>query len=478
MKDRNEGAKLVDMSAWESVELDILTEIHLDPKNVRLEDATDQIEADIIADLFANEDVLSLVDGIAKIGLLTHEVPIVVKRRRKYIVVEGNRRIAALKAIQNPHLVPAYQARIKAITQTIVDKAALARITVKVAPNQEEANQVIAAIHTGNIRKGWQPARQSAFFQAQIDNGRTLAQLEHRYPTIKNIRRYVFRGLVANRFKDVDYSKPELKDFILTKDWKKGLSTLARIFESKDFLTLTGLKLNNDGTLESSIDEAQFSLIAETIVEGMSDGSINTRSINTVTSPRFLKLISDLRGSIGISDPPAASDSEVAKPKNVSRPRVPSKPKRAYLDLGDVVVPDSFGKPLQKHYEEATVLNVRQTPNVAFIFSRAILEKTVKAYASNVHGVEIGKTKHNTNGYVYLSNALRWLLEHFEQEGPRALVQPTKRLLTGRLVNYTSSGDAMNAANHNHEFNVDPDESFEMWDSLDALLRHMLKEKK
>ena len=82
---------MLDTSNWPEVELDVLKEIQLDPKNVRLEVADAKVEADIIEDLFVNEDALALVEGICKVGYLTHETPVVLKRRGKYVMVEGNR---------------------------------------------------------------------------------------------------------------------------------------------------------------------------------------------------------------------------------------------------------------------------------------------------------------------------------------------------------------------------------------------------
>ena len=122
--------------------------------------------------MFTNEKALSLVEDIVKVGFFTHEVPIVVERNGQLIVVEGNRRVAALKAIQNPYLVPDHQARITKLAQSVPDRDAIRRITVKKAPSQDDADQLIAALHTGNQRVAWSPARQAAFFQTQLDAGK------------------------------------------------------------------------------------------------------------------------------------------------------------------------------------------------------------------------------------------------------------------------------------------------------------------
>src|SRR5699024_12842948 len=114
---------MLDTSTWPIVELDVLKDIRLDPKNVRLEIADAKVEADIIEDLFVNEDALGLVEGICKIGYLTHETPVVIDRQGKYVMVEGNRRLAALKSIQNPMLVTDYKAQISAFATLLAARS-------------------------------------------------------------------------------------------------------------------------------------------------------------------------------------------------------------------------------------------------------------------------------------------------------------------------------------------------------------------
>lgn len=160
---------VLDTSSWPEITLDVIKDLHLDPRNVRLENPDAKVEADIIEDLFANEGVMSLVEGMCTVGYLTHDVPVAIKRNKRYVMVEGNRRLAALKAIQNPQLVPGYRGRVAALADQLDDRSKLSKIRVMVAPSQTEAEQLVAAIHTGNLRRPWKPARQAAFFQAQID---------------------------------------------------------------------------------------------------------------------------------------------------------------------------------------------------------------------------------------------------------------------------------------------------------------------
>ena len=86
-----------------------------------------------------------------------------------------------------------------------------------------------------------------------------------------------------------------------------------------------------------------------------------------------------------------------------------------------------------------------------------------------------GKTKHNNKGRVQLGNALSWLLDHVNTNGPSHLKHPIKRVQTGFLVTYTSTADSLNAINHNHHFNVDRDQAFAMWSSIDSIMRYLMK---
>jgi ParB-like chromosome segregation protein Spo0J len=119
---------MIDMSTWPELVVDVVDDLQLDPNNVRLELSEGVTESDIVQDLFSNEKVLTLVDGIAKVGYLTHEVPIVVRRKSGLTVVEGNRRVAALKAIQNPYLASQFQSQVTRIAMSITNRDELKKM--------------------------------------------------------------------------------------------------------------------------------------------------------------------------------------------------------------------------------------------------------------------------------------------------------------------------------------------------------------
>lgn len=473
---------MINTSGWKEKELHVITGVHLDPHNVRLETADAKVEADIIDDLFVNEDALSLVRAICTVGYLTHDVPVAIKRGSKYFMVEGNRRLAALKAIQNPQLVPTHRAQISALVKGLENRNSLAKIRVLIAPNQTEADQFVAAVHTGNPRKPWSPARQAAFFQAQIDNGKKLKTLLKRYPTIE-VKKFVFRAQMLNAFRDAKFKDPALRDYLDTKEWTRGLSVLARVFESREFLDLTGFKMDDQGNLTRSVSKKKFDEMASVIVGGMRAGDLNTRSLNSVHSPRFGRLMEELRTIVEPPQQQSGGKSSKGKGRqskkkgrggagkeSKKKPR-PGR-KRRHLDLSQIVLPDSYPIATRRCVQELSVLDVQDFPNASFLLMRAVLEKTIKAFAEakskNIKGAG------NDQGKVQLGHALKWLLQYVQAEGPKPLIQPIERVRGGKLV-YMSSNDSLNAVNHNHQFSVDPDEALRMWDAIDPLMKFVIK---
>jgi hypothetical protein len=415
-------------------------------------------------------------------------------------------------------IVPSYQARIMAFTKNIPNIESLAKINVLVAPNQELANQIIAAIHTGNLRRRWGPERQAVFFQAQIDAGRTFDQLKERYPT-NDVAFFVFRAHIFNALRGVQYDNPDLTDFFTTNRWRKSASTLARIYQSRDFLDLTGFTMDDKGVVRKSISDSDFKAVATIIIQGLKDNELNTRTIGTVKSARFTRLISELKEAIGPEsrepdqDTSGSSKSRSGRPSGpggsasgsrnedadgsgadnssgrsnsqggqssgqskqeepTKKPK-PKKEKLKYLSAGTLVVPNQYPVALELHIQELSILDIQRFPNTAFVMLRAVLEKSIKAYAE-AKGIDIKSSGNNTKGYVQLHHSLMWLEEYFQASGPQPLVQPVKRIRTGTLVNYTSSNDALNAINHNHNFFVDSDEVISFWNSIESVMRELM----
>ena len=190
---------MIKIIKWKTKTVKVIN-VELDPKNVRL-DIDDPSQDAIVQDLFKNENAMQIVESIAQNGFFNQELPIVTKENGKYIVLEGNRRFSALKAILNPRLVPQREGRLKELVKEMGDISSLAEIEVKVAPDRESASKVIASIHTLKTRRSWSPLRQAYFYYAQVAEGRkTIQQLQEEYKTV-DIPAFVRRWEMHNAAK-------------------------------------------------------------------------------------------------------------------------------------------------------------------------------------------------------------------------------------------------------------------------------------
>lgn len=497
---------MIDMSTWDEMVVDVVNDLHLDPRNVRLDIPDGVPESDIVQDLFTNEKALNLVEGIAKVGLLTHEIPIVVERDGQLIVVEGNRRVAALKAIQNPYLAPDHQARISKFAQLVPSREAVRRITVKKAPSQDDADQLIAALHTGNQRVAWTPARQAAFFQAQLDAGKSPDHLIAQYPTV-DVRKFITRSRILELFRNVSYDDPSLGDYARKRRFP--VSTLARLYENDNFLELVGIQVKNETGEVSLLSSAEsFKRVATKIVSDIRDGKINTRSLNKTSSNRYVEYMQELydllnekrpedethadwqpietstsqsnsRKGAGESRPDEESGSADSgggrsnKPADTGRDKAkPFPKKRNYLSTDNLIVPSEFPASIHEIVKELSAINIQRFPNATLDLLRTFLEKAIKAYAEAL-GEDIRKGS-NEKGFVFLSNCLIWLEEHFRKNGKTALIQPVQKIRGGRY-GFVGSKEHLDATNHNHHIFATPDDVRESWATIEGIMKAVLK---
>src|SRR3989338_9008124 len=89
---------------WPTRRLSV-TNLHLDAKNPRLgREVSGRAPREIIQYLFDHDKAYEVAELIAKHGYFPSEPLIAVWEDNHHVVVEGNRRLAALKALREPGL--------------------------------------------------------------------------------------------------------------------------------------------------------------------------------------------------------------------------------------------------------------------------------------------------------------------------------------------------------------------------------------
>lgn len=154
----------IDYSSWETFEYK-LNSLQLDLNNPRIKYKEKFLnQTQIIKYLIDNEKVYELAKKISEEGYFVGEEPIICIENNKKIVLEGNRRTAALKILQDPKKYLS-SAKASVLLKNIAKNSFPADKKLKcyIAPNRLSANPIIYERHNGTSLQRWKTGNQYAF---------------------------------------------------------------------------------------------------------------------------------------------------------------------------------------------------------------------------------------------------------------------------------------------------------------------------
>ena len=143
-----------DYSRWKEIEVP-LSQILLDTLNPRVIIKGDVTQEKIIDYLIKYFDVINLANAINDSnGLPPADKIVCIKEDEHYIVVEGNRRIAACKILSNANNNPdTYKGKLKKINKDALKY--IKKIKICLAPSRDEAEPYITLRHSDYGIKKW-----------------------------------------------------------------------------------------------------------------------------------------------------------------------------------------------------------------------------------------------------------------------------------------------------------------------------------
>jgi ParB-like chromosome segregation protein Spo0J len=151
----------------------------LDARNPRLGGAAEQrAPADIIQFLFDHDKAIEIAESIATRGYFPNEPVLAIREGDEYVVVEGNRRLAAMKALKEPGLLSGPSRRgIERLAKQIADPKVLATVPVTIAPTRRSTDRQVAGRHVGTPVLPWQAENRARFILSKLQDGYTNDQL-------------------------------------------------------------------------------------------------------------------------------------------------------------------------------------------------------------------------------------------------------------------------------------------------------------
>lgn len=331
----------------------------LDTDNPRHEPVESQREA--IFALIASErhKLVVLASDIKDHGLSPIDRLLVVKDGRNYVVVEGNRRLAALRLLANPSLAE----------HTIIS-ASMKRIARDAVVPQDAECSIVASRHDA---EHWMVLRHAGEAEgAGTVRWNTFAttRFSHK-PGSQAAKAISFLEAVA-----AAYPTNEVMQSLSTRIVEKRLTTLGRLVSDPNFKSRIGM-VEEYGSIRFYYPAATLQQFMETVLGDIaSDVTVSQLKSKKqraayieatpkpiaaarLASPKVLKTVSAQKGAA----------------KQKSRPKA-SKPPKPFMDLHL----DKLGAKTQTLLREFHGLDPDKLPNTAAVVTRAILELAVDEY--------------------------------------------------------------------------------------------------
>jgi len=174
-----------------------VSDLQFDRKNPRLAEFSltdDSEESEVMEILWEAMDVEELTMSIAASGFFPHEPVIVAKENGKHVVIEGNRRLAAVKLLLNPNLVPGLAENIRDIGEDA--KEALKEIPA-ISGTRENAWRYLGFKHVNGPAKWSSYAKSRYIADVHKNFGIKLEDIAKQIgDTHKTVQR-LFRGLMV-----------------------------------------------------------------------------------------------------------------------------------------------------------------------------------------------------------------------------------------------------------------------------------------
>lgn len=388
-------------------------DLRLDLLNYRIPIAPDD-EGAALNYLFASEDVLDQIKLFLRDGYFDNEVPIVVKEGRSYVVLEGNRRVSALKAIARPEIVPAHQAQVEELrTRYATEVPNMPQsIRVIVVPSRAAAHKHVARLHTGIPKKRWSLDQQANYYFSLLGPGVSVTDLKALYPDVDIVR---FLRMVAVRqfLAGAKFKERSLRDYVKSSDLK--MSSFEYAYRNAAIASAVGMVFDSDGRLiparkkprniGAALPEQEREGL-EYLMDGFREGRLNTRSPEFKSgSEAQADLLARLLGVADEDDDPKGASNPGDDADGGSRPdgpsgrggggasggggssaqggpsgggRGPNDPdRRKGLSVAGLPF-DHVPSNLEKRVLELRKINVDNTPAAAAMLLRSVLEATIK----------------------------------------------------------------------------------------------------
>lgn len=465
--------------------------LFLDHKNTRIPtDRRSDKQRSLLHVLLEHEDVKSLAASIAKLGLFPNERLVVLPDGKRFIVLEGNRRLAAMKLLLNPELAPTnslvkYFRKLSATT----DLAALAKIDVAIVKSRVAAGPIIAALHIGDAKRRWSSLQQARYCQELIDEGLTPFEVaDNMNVTLGQVRSFLRSEKLYRVALTLDH-----EEHVRTKleDSKFPLTTLDRFIDSKIARKFIGIELDDKHGFKGIVHVDRFKAVLTHVTKDIATQKGLTRQINDEKG--FEKYIREanniipktkIRGSFSAISLLGENEDEETLIDKKKTATGATKPKRT----SSSVVPIGFNcssknDKVKAVFSEIKLMKIEQHRNSTGVILRVLidtalwyfLEKEGHIKSACNHFDKTGKKRNNNPDWTPpLRDLISYSVEKRLFPGMAASGYKSVRTLASKDSNYFITVDGFNAFTHSPYVTPTEGDLRALWQRAEPMLEIIL----
>jgi len=256
--------------------------LQLDPKNPRLGRETSvRAPREIIRYLFEHDKAMEVAQSIATRGYFPNEPLLAVKEGGQLVVVEGNRRLAALKGLKEPGLLEGSSERqLERLYRSIEDPNGISSVPVTIAPSRRATDKLIAGRHIGTPVLAWQAENRASFILEKLSEGYTNEQLSAQLGfSTSDIQAARQTRAIADMARSLDL--PEEVKAKLENPRAKVFTTLERVFDSTIGRQYLMVAPDPDHGLRGDTNKTEFLKGFKRLVSDVALGKQSSRTLNT-----------------------------------------------------------------------------------------------------------------------------------------------------------------------------------------------------
>lgn len=491
------------------VEVDI-DDLQLDLENYRIPTPSAN-EAAALKYLFASEDVVGAARLILRDGYFDNEVPIVTKSSSGYVVLEGNRRVSALKALHDPAIVPAHEHEMRALLRRYqLEAQDLPKfIRVIVVRDRETAAPYLARLHTGLSKRRWSRDQQATFYYSLLDADTTVDDVKTQYPDVEVVR-FIKMAVMRKFLAALHFSDHSLQTYAASDDLK--MSAFEYAYRHKDIAAAIGVEFDREGHLiprtstpeqiASALPPHQLAAVEYLLNEFRAD-RLNTRSQEFRKGTEQHETLVKALESFGRSAPSSTAGggtSPTPPPNPTSPPTSPPRPgtsaggsggsatgasggagsggpsgsspaptrrgpnhpnTKPTLDLSAVDYA-SAGVNLKIRYMELRAISVDQFPAATAMLLRSVLECTIKFHYESTSTPVTGE----------LSRIFPRVVQDY---GTIKALKSSINTINSGNGQTPGSIQWFNVVSHSADAVVQPNDVRTAWQLMNPLIRHLLR---